>query len=189
MAGGEAGTRMSAPAAGASTASSPTRPGRETDDAEILRAAGARSSTRLGFSVELKSPDELPETDDHDAVPPFLFVMCERIPIVEKLAAWERRGTRIVNAPAGIRNTDRERTIALFAEARRGASAEPARPDAPARAAFAGPCWLKRGDVHATEAGDVSFAGDAAALDASLGALRRPRDHARGRAGPRRRAT
>ena len=45
---------------------------------------------------------------------PGLFVMCERIPIVERLAAWERRGARIVNRPAGIRNTDRERTIALF---------------------------------------------------------------------------
>ena len=49
-------------------------------------------------------------------MPPYLFVMCERGPVVEKLAAWERRGTRIVNRPAGIRNTDRERTIALFRE-------------------------------------------------------------------------
>ncbi len=38
----------------------------------------------------------------------------------------------------------------------------------PGRAAFPGPCWVKRGDVHATEAGDVCFNGDAAALDASL---------------------
>ncbi len=142
-------------------------PGRETDDAEILRAAG-RELEGLGLSVALKSPDELPETDDFESVPQNLFVMCERIPIVEKLAAWERRGARIVNPPAGIRNTDRERTIALF---ERHGVAYPKSvlvTTASGRAAFPGPCWLKRGDVHATDAGDVCFNGDAAALTASL---------------------
>lgn len=142
-------------------------PGRETDDAEILRAAG-RELEGLGLSVALKSPDELPETDDFEAVPPNLFVMCERIPIVEKLAAWERRGARIVNSPSGIRNTDRERTIALFAKHGVAHPKSVLVPTAPGRAAFPGPCWLKRGDVHATDAGDVCFNGDAAALDASL---------------------
>ena len=144
-------------------------PGRETDDAEILRAT-ARELEKLGLSVALKSPDELPETDDFDAVPPYLFVMCERIPIVEKLASWERRGARIVNPPSGIRNTDRERTIALFERHRvpfpKSGLVETARP-----AAFPGPCWIKRGDVHATQAEDVSFAGDAAALAAGLSRL------------------
>jgi hypothetical protein len=142
-------------------------PGRETDDAEILRSA-ARELEGLGLSVELKSPDELPEKEDFGAVPPNLFVMCEQTPVVEKLAAWERRGARIVNAPSAIRNTDRERTIALF---EKHAVAHPKSvlvATAPGRAVFPGPCWLKRGDVHATEAGDVCFNGDAAALNASL---------------------
>ena len=52
-------------------------PGRETDDAEILRAT-ARELSALGFDVELKSPDDL----DGDA-PPNVFVMCERIPVVD----------------------------------------------------------------------------------------------------------
>ena len=142
-------------------------PGRETDDAEILRAA-ARELERLGLSVALKSPDELPETGDFGAVPPNLFVMCERTPVVEKLAAWERRGARIVNAPAAIRNTDRERTIALFQKHEVAHPTSVSVATNPGRAAFPGPCWLKRGDVHATEAGDVCFNGDAAALDASL---------------------
>ena len=44
-----------------------------------------------------------------------MFVMCEQVPIVERLAAWERHGARIIeNRPSAIRNTDRERTIALF---------------------------------------------------------------------------
>jgi hypothetical protein len=145
-------------------------PGRETDDAEILRAAAAELE-RLGLPVALKSPDELPDADDFEAVPPYLFVMCERIPIVEKLAAWERRGTRIVNRPSGIRNTDRATTIALFAK---HGVPHPGSVLAETRvggAAFSGPCWLKRGDVHATEAGDVTFAADAAALDAGLARL------------------
>lgn len=143
-------------------------PGRETDDAEILRAAGAELSAR-GFDVALKGPDELPDTADFGSVPPFLFVMCEQVGVVEKLAAWERRGTKIVNSPAGIRNTDRERTIALFGRA--GVpypKSELVTTRGAASAAFPGPCWVKRGDVHATEAGDVAFAGDAAALAGHL---------------------
>ncbi len=145
-------------------------PGRETDDAEILRATAQELSAR-GFNVELKSPDELPGAADAASIPPFLFVMCEQAPVVEKLAAWERRGARIVNRPGGIRNTDRERTIALFrthgvpfphsvlVETSAGA------------ADFRGPCWIKRGDVHATEEGDVSFADEPHALSARLALL------------------
>ena len=133
-------------------------PGRETDDAEILRATGRELSV-LGYEVELKAPDELPDLDHFAAVPPFLFVMCERIPNVERLAAWERRGARIVNRPAGIRNTDRERTIALFERHRvrfpKSVLVDTAsgRPEA-----IEGESWVKRGDVHATQEGDVAFA-------------------------------
>ena len=143
-------------------------PGRETDDAEILRATG-RELTALGFTVTLKSPDELPEAGDFGAVPPFLFVMCEQIPVVERLTAWERRGARIVNRPSGIRNTDRERTIELFRERRvphpRSGLVST---DQPVGAAYPGPCWLKRADVHATQEGDVSFAGSPAALESPV---------------------
>jgi hypothetical protein len=144
-------------------------PGRETDDAEILRAT-ARELERLGMTVALKSPDELPETGKFEDVPPYLFVMCERAPVVEKLAAWERRGTRIVNRPSGIRNTDRASTIALF---QRHGVPYPTSVlvETASRPEFAGPCWVKRGDVHATEAGDVSFSGDAGAFEATLARL------------------
>lgn len=134
-------------------------PGRETDDAEILRTTGEELAAR-GFDVSLKTTEELPEAADFASVPPFLFVMCERVSVVETLAAWERRGARIVNRPAGIRNTDRERTIDLFGRHGvphpRSVLVETGKGDA----AFPGECWIKRGDVHATEAGDVAFAGD-----------------------------
>jgi len=144
-------------------------PGRETDDAEILRATASVLSAH-GFDVTLKSPDELPEAEDFSTVPPFLFVMCERVGAVEKLAAWERRGARIVNRPAGIRNTDRERTIALFQKHGVPFPQSVLVETDGGRPAFRGPCWIKRGDVHATQEGDVAYAGaaDTLALHLSL---------------------
>ena len=146
-------------------------PGRETDDAEILRATGRFLSER-GFSVELKSPDDLPESEDAAGVPPFLFVMCERAEVVRRLSAWERRGVHIVNSPTAIRNTDRERAIALFSE-----KAVPfprstliATADQQPHAVPL-PCWIKRADVHATQAGDVSFADSPEQLAQRLSAL------------------
>jgi hypothetical protein len=143
-------------------------PGRETDDAEILQATAAELAAQ-GFDVALKAPDELPSADD-PGVPPFLFVMCERPEAVEKLAAWETRGARIVNRPSGIRNTDRERTLALF-----GQDGVPfprsILVDTAGEASFTARCWVKRGDVHATEAGDVAYAADPAALSAHLSRL------------------
>ncbi len=146
-------------------------PGRETDDAEILRAT-ARSLSDRGFQVDLKSPDELPENDDAARVPPFLFVMCEQEKIIRRLSAWERQGICIVNRPAAIRNTDRDRAIALFS----GKGVPFPRSVLVATAAreepvFPLPCWIKRADVHATQAGDVSFAESAAQLSSGLRAL------------------
>jgi len=152
-------------------------PGRETDDAEILRAT-ARELEARGFDVELKAPDEIHANDETSGagasgeLAPNVFVMCERIPIVERLTTWERRGARIVNRPSGIRNTDRERTIALFR--RHGVPFPESRlvTTASGDAPFPGACWVKRADVHATEAGDVSFAGSAEELETNLERLR-----------------
>jgi hypothetical protein len=145
-------------------------PGRENDDAEILRATAAELAAR-GFSVELKSPEELPAADSPDA-PPFLFVMCERVAAVERLTAWESRGACIVNRPQAIRNTDRERTIALFEKNGvpfpRSILVETASGRNPG---VSGPCWIKRGDIHATQDGDVSFAPGPLDLAAGLARL------------------
>ncbi len=148
-------------------------PGRESDDELILRAAGAEL-VRLGFDVEYRTPEELDGVPDA-AAPPNLFVMCERVPIVDRLARWETSGATIVNAPSGIRNTDRDRTIALF---RKGGVPFP-------RSVLVGtgkndpwpgvlppfPVWVKRADVHATQEGDVSFAESPAVLARTLGTL------------------
>ena len=151
-------------------------PGRESDDAEILRAT-ARELEAKGFPVELKTPEEVAAHSGR--VPSFLFVMCERIPILEKLREWERRGTRVVNAVEAIRNTYRDRTISLFEK--NSVSFPPSavvstgahEGGGPAGALAGGPLWVKRADVHSTQEGDVTFAGDLSSVERALGALAR----------------
>jgi GTP:adenosylcobinamide-phosphate guanylyltransferase len=146
-------------------------PGRENDDAEILRATGRRLAD-LGFEVTFKTPEEAAGAGD-DSVPPLLFVMCEREAIVSRLARWEAAGACVVNRPAAIRNTDRERTIARlcgdgipFPASILVPTGEPAR-----ALPLTFPCWVKRGDVHATQAEDVAFAAGAAELARRLDGL------------------
>lgn len=150
-------------------------PGRETDDAEILRAT-ARELEARGFDVELKTPEEVAEFGGEP--PAYLFVMCERIPILEKLRDWEMRGARVVNTAEAIRNTYRDRTISLFEK--NSVSFPPSlivptsNPFAIARALGDGSrWWVKRADVHSTQEGDVTFAPDRAAVEGALDAMGR----------------
>jgi hypothetical protein len=146
-------------------------PGRETDDAEILRATGRHLEAK-GFSVELRTPEEIAGLEG--GLPPFLFVMCERLPILEHLAGWARRGVVSVNSPEGIRNTYRDQTIGLFERASvrfPGSRIVSTRPGAVSLLGLTGPQWVKRADVHATQAGDVAFAAEPGDVRAALGRL------------------
>jgi len=148
-------------------------PGRETDDAEILRATARRLEAE-GFSVRLKTAEEVSENDAD--VPPFVFLMCERPHILSVLEAWERRGVTLVNPPAAVWNTYRDRMLVAF-ERDRIPFPESRLVSTGAALAFdpldlLGPAvWVKRGDVHNTQAGDVVFARDRAGIEGALGAL------------------
>lgn len=130
-------------------------PGRESDDAEILRLTGKHLEAD-GFEVRLKSPDEvLAPVDDR---PRFVFSMCEGLGALVELGAWEAGGVRQVNRPGAVLKTYRARMIALL-----DAAGVPfVRSRIVRTAGFWGPVslpvWVKRPDVHATEAGDVVFA-------------------------------
>lgn len=145
-------------------------PGRETDDALILRET-ARHLEAEGFSVTLRSTEDLlnepgPLRLQGDGVPPFLFVMCERLEVLSRISAWEARGAVVVNSPEGIRNTYRDRTAARFAAGGISfpksvlVSTADRAPLGPSGSADLSGVWIKRGDVHATEAGDVGRAAD-----------------------------
>ncbi len=147
-------------------------PGRESDDAEILRLTGKGLEAR-GFQVDLKSPEELLQPGEPR--PRYIFLMCERVGVLRELRAWEAAGVRQVNSPRAVLNTYRDRMVAQFEAAgvpfissRVVSTSEPA-------ATHGCPAWVKRGDVHNTQEGDVVFAPSAPALEGALAAL-----HARG---------
>ncbi|MGH7350150.1 MAG: hypothetical protein ACREI6_09030 [Candidatus Rokuibacteriota bacterium] len=142
-------------------------PGRESDDAEILRLTGKHLETH-GIQVELKAPEDLVAAE---APPAGVFFMCERMEALRTLLAWQERGVRLVNSPQAVLNTYRERMVAQLCEA--NVAFVPSRlvatGDAEASARL--PVWVKRADVHNTQDGDVVFAETREALGAALEAL------------------
>lgn len=142
-------------------------PGRESDDAEILRLT-AKHLESQGVQVELRAPEELSAAE---TPPDGIFLMCERLEALRMLLAWQEHGVRQVNAPLAVLNTYRERMIVQlreanvpFIESRLVATGE-AVPDAPR------PVWVKRADVHNTQDGDVVFAESVGAVGDALAGL------------------
>jgi hypothetical protein len=144
-------------------------PGRETDDSEILRLTGKHLEAR-GFRVLIQSPEEIawPSMERPHAV----FFMCERREILGHLRELAARGVPLVNAPDAVLNTYRDRMIALLEEA--GVAFVESRlvgtSDADVMPAGL-PVWVKRGDVHNTQEGDVTFAASTDAVRAALAGL------------------
>jgi molybdopterin-guanine dinucleotide biosynthesis protein A len=140
-------------------------PGRESDDAEILRLAGKHLEAK-GLQVVLKTPDEA--FADPDGPPAGVFFMCERVEALAQLSAWETDGVPHVNSPRAVLNTYRDRMIAQFAEA--GVPFIPSTlvKTTGMEVAVAEPVWVKRADVHNTQEGDVVFARTAGAVSAAL---------------------
>lgn len=159
-------------------------PGRETDDALILRAVAEKLEKR-GFSVGMKTPDEV---IDEPSAPPLVLVMCEQVGILDTLRRWEERGSLLINSPDGIFETYRHRMIEAFARHRVqhpqsclvstngvGQAILPVladRKDKQDCLSSNFPLWVKRADVHATQEGDVQFAAGEAALATALAAFK-----------------
>jgi len=143
-------------------------PGRESDDAEILRLTGKHLEAK-GLQVVLRTPEEV--TGLPEAPPRFVFLMCERVEVLERLHVLEASGVPHVNSTRSVLNTYRERMLEAFAEAnvpfiasRLVPTSATAVPDAP-------PVWVKRADVHNTQEGDVVYAPAADAVAAALRGL------------------
>jgi len=143
-------------------------PGRETDDAEILRLTGKRLEAR-GWEVLLKEADAL--NGLAEPAPRFVFLMCERLDALEHLRRWEAAGVPHVNSPAAVLNTYRERMVAQLAEAGVPFIASRLVSTAVPAPAVETPVWVKRGDVHNTQAGDVVRADTTAEVAAALASL------------------
>jgi hypothetical protein len=130
-------------------------PGRESDDAEILRLAGKHLEAK-GYQVVLKMPDELGEPAEPQ--PAFVFLMCERLEALARLRAWEVAGVPHVNSPHAVLNTYRDRMVAVLEEANVAFIPSRLVSTADAAATAAWPAWVKRADVHNTQEGDVVLA-------------------------------
>ena len=143
-------------------------PGRETDDAEILRLC-AKHLEAAGFQVVLKAAEEMAHMSEPR--PHSVFLMCEAIPVLQQLEAWQADGVREVNDPNAVLNTYRDRMIGRFAAAKvpfiesRIVSTAERHPE------DAAPVWVKRADVHNTQEGDVVFAATEDAVHSALGKL------------------
>lgn len=145
-------------------------PGREFDDAEILRLT-AKHLESEGFEVALRAPDQVQGAFGRP--PSAVFLMCERAGILGHLRGWERSGVVQVNSPAAVLNTFRERMVRLCEQARIPFPQSVIVATAAGRPPAAGLVWVKRGDVHNTQEGDVVFAPDAPAARAALAGLAR----------------
>lgn len=159
-------------------------PGKVDDDRAILEMTAERLRG-LGHAVDVCSAadDEWPEPDDATVV----FTMAQGARAVQRLQDWEARGVRIINRAEGILNCQRHRTVAAFA------GTDIAFPETVLLATDADAClpawvgdpwvrdpwvgdptggargaWVKRGDVHATEANDVVYVADATAVRSAL---------------------
>ncbi|OLB98729.1 MAG: hypothetical protein AUH30_07050 [Candidatus Rokubacteria bacterium 13_1_40CM_68_15] len=142
-------------------------PDRENDDAEILKLTGKHLEAR-GFQVTFKTAEEVGEADPR---PLGVFLMCERLEVLDRLHALEVRGVPHVNSPHAVLNTYRDRMIAHFSEANVPfIDSRVVSTDASADAG-ALPVWVKRGDVHNTQAGDVTFARTREGVAAALAGL------------------
>ncbi|HYD49018.1 MAG TPA: hypothetical protein VEB21_11750 [Terriglobales bacterium] len=146
-------------------------PGRVADDAAILDAVAEELRRRAHLVTVIDGDDaSWPEPSPLTIV----FAMAQGPRALERMQRWQERGVRIVNAPEAILNCQRHRTVPLLQSANVGlpetrmiATAAPL-PDWPIGEGL----WIKRGDVHATEAGDVQFARSAGAVAAAVAALR-----------------
>lgn len=143
-------------------------PGREFDDAEILRLTAKHLETK-GFQVSLRNPAEVDWLTDQP--PACIFLMCEHQEILSHLRRWEMGGVLQINSPSAVLDTYRDRMIPLLQ--RVGVPFPPSAivSTASVDSHVSTPVWVKRGDVHNTQEGDVVFAPTKAAAREALWAL------------------
>jgi GNAT superfamily N-acetyltransferase len=146
-------------------------PGKIEPDRAVLDAVAERLRARHRVHV-VSAEDGLPEVPPQGVV----FTMSQGPAALAVLRDWEQRGVRVINSTAAIENCHRRRMLAAF---QRHAVAHPdsvlldADPAVELPDWVAGGAWLKRGDVHATEAGDVVRVDTGVQARAALASFRR----------------
>ncbi len=130
-------------------------PGKVREDAAILNAT-LLALSRQGYSVYSLSAEAL---ENFLPRPDYALSMAQSPRVLQVLEEWHKRGTRITNSVESVRNCYRKRLLHLLAEA--GVPIPPSqlvpleKVEQIVPSEFSTACWLKRGDVHAIEKGDV----------------------------------
>jgi glutathione synthase/RimK-type ligase-like ATP-grasp enzyme len=145
-------------------------PNRVEDDAAILRLT-AEAVRRRGYDVALIHPHELyPDTK-----PRMAFAMCEGLVSLKLLEKWEAMGYTVVNSPTAVRNCYRHRMLRLlnhgmipFPKTLLIQTSESVNGQFNLRKGV----WVKRGDVHSTQPGDVELIFDRPSLERTLESFR-----------------
>jgi hypothetical protein len=138
-------------------------PGRVEDDAAVLARTRDALAAR-GVRLAIGGPELLGRTR-----PAAILAMCQSPSALAALDRWAA-AVPVINTPDAIRACHRHETVRRLAGSR--APFPPTRLVSTtcdrADAAGASPCWVKRGDVHATTADDVRYAASPADVDAAL---------------------
>jgi len=140
-------------------------PGRQFDDAEILRLTAKHLEAR-GMGVSLRGPDEVNGMGER--APAFIFSMCERLGILRRLRRYEMAGVLQVNAPSAVLETYRVRMVSRFQRAGIPFPGSTIVTTASADLHVSEPVWVKRADVHCIQEGDVVFASRPGAAQEAL---------------------
>jgi hypothetical protein len=150
-------------------------PGKVEADAGILRAVGDELAER-GNRVRIVRVDEAVTLRPGPAT--VVFAMCQGEAVLSLLHAWEDTGVRVINRPQAVLDSQRFRAIPRLEAA--GVAlprtlVTAATPDVVTTLGDLAdePLWVKRGDVHATEAADVVCVDGRDALAAALENFRR----------------
>jgi len=146
-------------------------PNKVEDDQAILDAVARHLGSRHEVRT-ITADDELPGPPSDTVV----FTMCQGPDALQTIRGWENAGIRVINTAAAIENCHRRRMLAAFEHA--GVQCPPgvlvSTAGEPAASEWvADGAWLKRGDVHATQEGDVVFVRQTAEMRAVLDNFRR----------------
>ena len=147
-------------------------PNHESNDAAIIRLTGEALESG-GFAVGMMSEDELPHARIHS---PVVFHMCQGPRSIAWLARLQQEGKHLVNPWQAVQNCFRTFMTARFEESGvpfpRTLVVDTRLERIPDEAASWPGLWVKRGDVHATQQGDVVRVADGPEALRVLAAMR-----------------
>jgi hypothetical protein len=142
-------------------------PGKVEDDRAILDAVAKCLAQR--HSVRTVSAEEPLVQPDPETI---VFTMCQGPAALETIRSWEAAGIRVINSAASIENCHRHRMLPaldlMSVDCPPGVIIPTNGPVILPKWVVEG-AWLKRGDVHATQAGDVVFVREEKAARDALG--------------------